>query len=268
MKTVEELYKVKNSIKNKSKPIIVGLEKEDDVDDDADESISQAIQEDLIDKDTAFMDDMLYTPLTKQEIKKDMKENKIIESSLKKIVIDIKSNITQNIKENIKENKENINTNRKSKKSLKSRKSSKSKSKSKSKKLKVVRPIKFGGAKDPMADITEEDLKQYSEFLDQISLKTESGVLPLFRKFEDNEENILACIFYGFYMRLGFNLAKNNYLVKLSKIIAKNKKNYYAFAKEAPELVIYQNLSIDEAKNMVTIGIVSKLTPRIINSFI
>ena len=260
MKTVDELYKVKNSIKDKSKPRIVGLEK----DDDTDESISQAIQEDLIDKDTAFMDDMLYTPLTKQEIKKDMKENKIIESSLKKIVIDIKKNITQNIKENI---KENIN-NRKSKKSLKSRKSSKSKSKSKSKKLKVVRPIKFGGAKDPMADITEEDLKQYSEFLDQISLKTESGVLPLFRKFEDNEENILACIFYGFYMRLGFNLAKNNYLVKLSKIIAKNKKNYYAFAKEAPELVIYQNLSIDEAKNMVTIGIVSKLTPRIINSFI
>ena len=56
--------------------------------------------------------------------------------------------------------------------------------------------------------------------------------------------------------------------VKLSKIIAKNKKNYYAFAKEAPELVIYQNLSIDAAKDMVTIGIVSKLTPRIINSFI
>ncbi len=251
LKTVDELYKVKKSPKDKHKPRIVDIEIDGD---DTDESISQAVQEDLIDKDTAFMDDMLYKPLTKEEIKKDIEENKIIESSLKKIVIDMKQNLKQN---------------RKSKKSRKTSKSkSKTKSKSKSKKFKAVRPITFGGAKDPMADITEEDLKQYGEFLDQISLKTESGVLPLFRRFEDKDENILACLFYGFYMRLGFNLAKNNYLVKLSKIIAKNKKNYYSFAKEAPELVIYQNLSIDAAKNMITIGIVSKLTPRIINSFI
>ncbi len=221
-----------------------------DVLDDNDESVSQAIQEDLIDKDTYFIDDMYYKPLTKEEIKEDMKENITIEASLKPIHL-------------------NIDVNNKTKKKTKKRKlkhGKKSKSKTKSKKNQL------GGDNKPIftakKPISSEEIQEYGEFLDQISLKTESGVLPLFRRFEDNDENILACLFYGFYMRLAINTDKNNYLVKLSKIIAKNKKNYYSYAKEAPELVIYQNLSIDGDKEMVTIGIVSKLTPRIINSFI
>ena len=203
------------------------------------------------------MDDMLYKPLTNKEIKEDIEENKVIKKSLKPIHIDM------NIE--IKKNKKN------GKKSKKAKLNRKSKEKNKSRKLKLLLKnktyFKLGGAKETIP-VSSEEIEKYGTFLDQISLKTESGILPLFRKFEDNDENILACLFYGFYMRLAINTDKNNYLVKLSKIIAKNKRNYFSYTKEAPELVIYQNLSIDGDKDMTTIGIVSKLTPRIINSFI
>ncbi len=260
IKIIDENYKVENSNEHHDKKDIQGIE--DDKDNDKDNettevSVSEAIQEDLIDKDTAFMDDMLYRPLSSEEIKKDNEENKAIESSLKPIHIDTKL-VTKKVKTTRSKSKKKSYKTRKSKS-----KSRKFKLKSKLKKSRTDLEFQSGGNKD-----NDDELVQYGLFLDQISLKTESGILPLFRKFEDNDENILACIFYGFYMRLGFNTNKNNYLIKLSKIIAKNKKNYFAFVKEAPELVIYQNLSIDLEKNMTTIGIVSKLTPRIINSFI
>jgi hypothetical protein len=219
------------------------------------------MQEDLINKDTFFMDDMLYTPLTNQEIKKDTQENTAIEASLKPIHIDLK------IKKSGKSGKSKKNG--KSKKSRKSYANSHRKSrKLKFKKNNVKELLHGGGNKDPVISSAAEEIEKYSEFLDKISLKTESGVLPLFRRFEDKDENILACLFYGFYMRLAINTNKNNYLIKLSKIIAKNKRNVFVFLKELPELVIYQNLSIDGDSGMTTLGIVSKLTPRIINSFI
>jgi HrpA-like RNA helicase len=112
----------------------------------------------------------------------------------------------------------------------------------------------------------EREKDKFSKFMNEISLKTETGILPLFRTFENKDENILACIFYGFYMRLGVNYYENKYLVKLSKIDANNMSNTLSFQSIKPSLVIYQNLTIGTMGT--DIGIVSELTPRIINAFI
>ena len=127
----------------------------------------------------------------------------------------------------------------------------------------------FGaGLNEEEREIINHEKEKFGKFIDQISLKTEVGILPKFRVFEDPEENILACIFYGFYMRLGVNYYQNKYLVKLSKIDADNQENSttYDKNKKNPSLIVYQNLTI----NMfgAKLGIVSELTPRIINSFI
>ena len=114
--------------------------------------------------------------------------------------------------------------------------------------------------------VLEEERKKFGNFLDGISLKTESGILPTLRIFEDPEENIMACIYYGFYMKLAVNFYQNKYLVKLSKIDTSITSGYFNYNFEKPDLVIYQNLSI--SNNQSKIGLVSKLSPRIINSFI
>ena len=116
--------------------------------------------------------------------------------------------------------------------------------------------------------IIKEEKEKFGKFIDQISLKTESGILPKFRIFEDPEENILACIFYGFYMRLGVNYYQNKYLVKLPKLDAINDFNSttYDRNKKTPSLIVYQNLTIKA--DVARFGIVSEITPRIINSFI
>jgi hypothetical protein len=87
----------------------------------------------------------------------------------------------------------------------------------------------------------------------------------MFRLFENHDENILACIFYGFYMRLGVNYYKKKYLVKLAKIDAAFKANTLDYDNQTPELIIYQNLTLTPDAQM---GIVSTITPRIINAFI
>ncbi len=112
----------------------------------------------------------------------------------------------------------------------------------------------------------EKERVRFGDFLDQITLKTESGILPILRIFEDPEENILACIYYGFYMKLAANFYDNKYMIKLSKIDATISDSYLSYKKETPPLLIYQNLKISMGK--ANMGVVSKLTPRIINAFI
>jgi hypothetical protein len=114
--------------------------------------------------------------------------------------------------------------------------------------------------------LLEKERTRFGEFLDQITLKTESGILPLLRIFEDPEENILACIYYGFYMKLAANFYDNKYMVKLSKIDATINDSYVSYKRETPQLLIYQNLKISMGK--ANMGVVSKLTPRVINAFI
>ena len=114
--------------------------------------------------------------------------------------------------------------------------------------------------------VLEKERKKFGNFMDEISLKTESGILPTLRLFEDHEENIMACIYYGFYMKLAVNFYENKYLVKLSKIDTQIGSGYYGYNSEKPDLVIYQNLVI--SNNQGIVGLVSKLSPRIINSFI
>ena len=127
-----------------------------------------------------------------------------------------------------------------------------------------------GGFKDENEKINpsvlEEERKKFGNFLDEISLKTESGILPTLRIFEDPDENIMACIYYGFYMKLAVNFYQNKYLVKLSKIDTSITSGYFNYNFEKPDLVIYQNLSI--SNNQCKLGLVCKLSPRIINSFI
>jgi HrpA-like RNA helicase len=114
--------------------------------------------------------------------------------------------------------------------------------------------------------LLEKERVRFGDFLDEITLKTESGILPLLRIFEDPEENILACIYYGFYMKLAANFYDNKYMVKLSKIDATINDTYFSYKRETPQLLIYQNLKISMGK--ANMGVVSKLTPRIINAFI
>ena len=114
--------------------------------------------------------------------------------------------------------------------------------------------------------LLEKERTRFGAFLDEITLKTESGILPLLRIFEDPEENILACIYYGFYMKLAANFYDNKYMVKLSKIDATINDTYVSYKRETPSLLIYQNLKI--AMGKANMGVVSKLTPRIINAFI
>jgi hypothetical protein len=114
--------------------------------------------------------------------------------------------------------------------------------------------------------LLEKERTRFGAFLDEITLKTESGILPLLRIFEDPEENILACIYYGFYMKLAANFYDNKYMVKLSKIDATISDSYVSYKRETPSLLIYQNLKI--AMGKANMGVVSKLTPRIINAFI
>jgi hypothetical protein len=112
----------------------------------------------------------------------------------------------------------------------------------------------------------EKERKRFGDFLDQISLKTESGILPTLRLFEDPEENIMACIYYGFYMKLAANFYDNKYMVKLSKINSSMNDSGISFDRDKPSLVIYQSLSISPTGT--NMGVVSKLSPRIINAFI
>jgi HrpA-like RNA helicase len=112
----------------------------------------------------------------------------------------------------------------------------------------------------------EKERARFGEFLDDITLKTESGILPILRIFEDPEENIMACVYYGFYMRLATNFYDNKYMVKLSKIDATIDNSTIAFKRETPPLLIYQNLKIANGK--ANMGVISKLSPRIINAFI
>lgn len=115
-------------------------------------------------------------------------------------------------------------------------------------------------------ELLEKEKIKFGKFLDQISLRTESGILPEFKIFEDPEENIMACIFYGFYMKLGVNYYQNRYLVKLPKFDAKFENSIIEENRNATSLIIYQNLTINEGK--ANMGIVSNLSPRIINAFI
>jgi HrpA-like RNA helicase len=133
-------------------------------------------------------------------------------------------------------------------------------------KLKKTMKRQFGSGKDDDKKIMEEEKKKFGAFLDSISLKTESGILPMFRLFENHDENILACIFYGFYMRLGVNYYKKDYLLKLSKLDKCSFiNNTLDYDNQRPELIIYQNLTLGKSAD---IGIVSAITPRIINAFI
>ena len=67
-------------------------------------------------------------------------------------------------------------------------------------------------------------------------------------------------------MKLAVNFNQKKYLVKLSKIESSIDSGYFKFNNETPDLIIYQNLSI--SNNQCKMGLISKLTPRIINSFI
>jgi hypothetical protein len=93
--------------------------------------------------------------------------------------------------------------------------------------------------------ILERERLRFGNFLDQISLKTESGILPVLRIFEDHDENIMACIYYGFYMRLAVNFYQSKYVIKLSKIDTVYKNSYIEYNKSSPSLTIYQNLLIN-----------------------
>ena len=68
-------------------------------------------------------------------------------------------------------------------------------------------------------------------------------------------------------MRLGINYHQNKYLVKLGKLEAGIDGSVIDQKKETlPSLIIYQSMKI--ANNKASMGIVSKLPPRIINAFI
>jgi hypothetical protein len=67
-------------------------------------------------------------------------------------------------------------------------------------------------------------------------------------------------------MRLAVNFYQNKYVVKLSKIDTGYKNSYVEYSKSSPSLTIYQNLLINNG--IANMGIVSKLSPRIINAFI
>jgi HrpA-like RNA helicase len=117
--------------------------------------------------------------------------------------------------------------------------------------------------------ILEKERHKFGAFLDQLSLRTDSSILPILRIFESHEENIMACIYYGFYMRIAVNFYQNKYLNKLSRIDSTFQNSYIDYNKknvDPPSMIIYQNLSINNGK--ANMGIVSKLSPRIINAFI
>ncbi len=215
------------------------------------------------DEENAFKDDFFIQELqpeikTKETLIFEFNKNQLLEESLKKL------------KENIINPRKIINQskNKHQQKSHKLKKNNKQNNKQNKKKTKKLKPkpkfFHFGGDNDEK--IINEEKKKFGKFLDQISLKTESGILPMFRLFENHDENILACIFYGFYMRLAVNYYQKKYIVKLSKIDAKIKFNSLTFNKKSPSMVIYQNLSIGAMST--DIGIVSTITPRIINAFI
>ncbi len=215
------------------------------------------------DEENTFKDDFFIQELepeikTKETLIFEFNKNQLLEESLKKL----KENII-NPRIIIKQSKNKKTLQKKSHKLKKNMKKDVKKNNKKTKKLKA-KPFHFGGDNDK--DIINEEKKKFGKFLDQISLKTESGILPMFRLFENHDENVLACIFYGFYMRLAVNYYEKQYIVKLSKIDAKFKFNSLTFNKESPSMVIYQNLSIGAMST--DIGIVSTITPRIINAFI
>lgn len=214
------------------------------------------------DEENTFKDDFFIQELepeikTKETLIFEFNKNQLLEESLKKL----KEKIINPIK--IIRQSKNKKKSHKLKKNSKNMKKGMKKNNKKTKKLKAT-PFHFGGDND--TDIINKEKKKFGIFLDQISLKTESGILPMFRLFENHDENILACIFYGFYMRLAVNYYQKNYIVKLSKIDAGFKFNSLTYNKESPSMVIYQNLTIGPM--FTDIGIVSTITPRIINAFI
>ena len=211
------------------------------------------------DEENTFKDDFFIQELepeikTKETLIFEFNKNRLLEESLKKL----KEKIINPVKI-VRQSKNK----QKSHKLKKNMKKDVKKNNKKTKKLKA-KPFHFGGDSDK--EIINEEKKKFGKFLDQISLKTESGILPMFRLFENHDENVLACIFYGFYMRLAVNYYQKKYIVKLSKIDAGFKNNSLTFNKESPSMVIYQNLSIGAMST--DIGIVSTITPRIINAFI
>lgn len=115
-------------------------------------------------------------------------------------------------------------------------------------------------------EILEKERVKFGNFIDQISLRTESGILPEYRIFEDKEENILACIFYGFYMRIAVNFYQKKYLSKLARLDAGIEGSMLVTYDKTPSLIVYQSMSINN--NKATMGVISELPPRIINAFI
>jgi hypothetical protein len=113
----------------------------------------------------------------------------------------------------------------------------------------------------------DKERAKFQVWLDQISLRTESGTLPYFKPFEDKEDNIMACVFFGYYLNLAVNYYQNKYLVKLAKIDGNlGDATILAYQKKQPALVIYQNFAISFGKASFTIC--SELDPKIINAFI
>jgi HrpA-like RNA helicase len=232
------------------------IKETNDSDNDDDDDIGNMKDEENLLKDDFYIQELHPEIKTKSDLIDEFNTNQQLTQSL----IKLKANLF-NPKSEIK---------------IKSHKKSKSKSYKKSHKkilfgqgpkLKLKKTMKrqFGSGEDDDKKIMEEEKKKFGTFIDSISLKTESGILPMFRIFENHDENILACIFYGFYMRLGVNYYKKKYLVKLSKIEATFSANTLAYDNQTPELIIYQNLTLSPDAKM---GIVSTITPRIINAFI
>jgi hypothetical protein len=67
-------------------------------------------------------------------------------------------------------------------------------------------------------------------------------------------------------MRLGVNFYQNKYLVKLAKLDGGMEGSIIATYRKTPSLVIYQSFTIANGKG--NMGVVSELSPRIINAFI
>ena len=276
MKIVKNNYKQKHISELKIDPELKEILMTDDIsinsklkegiDYDDDDDAGNIKEENNLMLDEIFVQELNPEIKSKEDIISDFNKNQQLAESLEKLkktilnpVSSIKSKREKNGKKTQKKLLFDIDKN---------------KNKNKHNKQKLTKKLHFGGAGNFIQKPTDEELKiikeekeKFGKFVDQISLKTEMGILPKFRIFEDKEENILACIFYGFYMRLGVNYYKNKYLVKLSKIDAGNQENSLTYDKnkKQPSLIVYQNLTISDSAKF---GIVSEITPRIINSFI
>lgn len=130
-----------------------------------------------------------------------------------------------------------------------------------------------GGLKQDFKDkviydpkMVEKERHKFVNFLERISLRTETGVLPIFRKFDNLEDNIMACVFYGYYMNLATKFYGNKYVVKMSKIDAGINGSVCQLRRKTPDLVVYQSVSIRAGQ--ADLAMVSPIDPKIINCFI